>query len=460
MPDVPARSTAVADALRGHEGAELATVLASLDVKALDYDGAVDAAAGWERLRSWVDAEQATALLQIDRVEQYLGPEALAKEYCREELAVALNVKPLSAHFRLEEARCLHSRLPAARDALHAGRIGSHHVRLLARALAPLDDDLCQQVQSDVLARTDWRTPRELERAALTAAAAADPSALAARARRAVQDRCVTVRPRPDGMASLWALLPAVDAQTVAAVVEARARSANPPPPSIATETRMAVATLSAGPHAPAGGVDERTLAQRRADALVAMAVAWLHAPGAPLVHGMKPTVNVTVPLGTLLGVDDVPGRFADGSPLDPVTARRIAADPTGTWRRLLVDPVTGHMLDLGRQRYTPPPDLAAWVIARDVTCTGAGCGRPAATADIDHQVEWQDGGNTSPENANAKCRRCHDLKTSRVWDHRVDEDGTSIWISPRGRRRDVPRPRPPLSREGPRATPEQSPPF
>jgi hypothetical protein len=55
-----------------------------------------------------------------------------------------------------------------------------------------------------------------------------------------------------------------------------------------------------------------------------------------------------------------------------------LAADESGTWRRLVTDPVTGQLLDYGQDTYRPPKDLAEFVIARDQTCTFPGCERPA----------------------------------------------------------------------------------
>jgi hypothetical protein len=52
--------------------------------------------------------------------------------------------------------------------------------------------------------------------------------------------------------------------------------------------------------------------------------------------------------------------------------AREIAADRTGTWRRLITDPIFGQVIDYGTMRYRPPKHLTELVIARDGTCTTA----------------------------------------------------------------------------------------
>jgi hypothetical protein len=108
---------------------------------------------------------------------------------------------------------------------------------------------------------------------------------------------------------------------------------------------------------------DDRTTDQRRADAAVQLALTTLNGTGSaelPREHGMRPTVQVTVALSTLLGLDDQPGDLDGTGPIPASLARRIAADQTGTWRRLVTDPM-GRLLDYGRSTYRPPKDLADW---------------------------------------------------------------------------------------------------
>ncbi|MPV38456.1 DUF222 domain-containing protein, partial [Georgenia subflava] len=87
--------------------------------------------------------------------------------------------------------------------------------------------------------------------------------------------------------------------------------------------------------------------------------------------------------------------RFWDDPPLSevaelvgygPVTAdvaRAIAAG--GTWRRIVTDPLSGAVLDVGRRRYRPPADLAVYVRERDKTCIRPGCSTPATRCQLDH---------------------------------------------------------------------------
>ncbi len=79
---------------------------------------------------------------------------------------------------------------------------------------------------------------------------------------------------------------------------------------------------------------DDRTADQRRADAVVQLALNTLHGSVAdelPREHGLRRSVQVTVALSTLLGLDEQPGELAGSGPIPASVARRIAADQTGT---------------------------------------------------------------------------------------------------------------------------------
>jgi len=119
---------------------------------------------------------------------------------------------------------------------------------------------------------------------------------------------------------------------------------------------------------------------------------------------------------------------------------RDLLADPNVavTIRRLVTDPVTGHLLDYGRTTYDIPEQLRRYLIARDRTCRFTGCNRKADRCQIDHAIAWDDGGETSPANLGALCTRHHQLKTHGGWTISTStKDGSCTWHSPQGRRYD-----------------------
>ncbi|WP_308504427.1 DUF222 domain-containing protein, partial [uncultured Actinomyces sp.] len=79
------------------------------------------------------------------------------------------------------------------------------------------------------------------------------------------------------------------------------------------------------------------------------------------------------------------------------MTAWALAAG--GTWRRLVTDPASGVVIDVGRTRYRPPAGLADLVRARDRACVFPTCQTPAERCDIDHLTAWSQGGTTSLDN-------------------------------------------------------------
>lgn len=84
--------------------------------------------------------------------------------------------------------------------------------------------------------------------------------------------------------------------------------------------------------------------------------------------------------------------------------------------------------------RYRPSAALDAFVRCRDLTCRFPHCDQPAEFCDVDHTVPYP-AGPTHPSNLKCLCRKHHLLKT--FWTSWRDEqrpDGTISWTSPAGR--------------------------
>jgi hypothetical protein len=137
-----------------------------------------------------------------------------------------------------------------------------------------------------------------------------------------------------------------------------------------------------------------------------------------------------------LIGADDQPAHLEGHGPITAAAARRIAAH--GTWRRLLTDPATGAVLDVGRTRYLPPSDLAEHIIARDRTCRFPTCTHPAEGCDLDHSIPFEQGGVTAAGNLGPLHRGHHNDKTHHRWQLHQPEPGRYIWTAPTGHRYQV----------------------
>lgn len=166
---------------------------------------------------------------------------------------------------------------------------------------------------------------------------------------------------------------------------------------------------------------DERTLEQLRADLAVDLLTGRKAADGST-GRWARPIINVTVPIQTLMGLSDEPGRMGDQT-LPASLVRRVAADPSSTWYRLLTDPAR-RCVELSTASYTPTGPIWRQVVAAQPTCFAPTCDRPASECDLDHRVPYPQGA-TSTRNLGPGCRRDHRAKHAPGASLRQDPDGT-----------------------------------
>ncbi|MBL8776698.1 MAG: HNH endonuclease, partial [Acidimicrobiales bacterium] len=106
----------------------------------------------------------------------------------------------------------------------------------------------------------------------------------------------------------------------------------------------------------------------------------------------------------------------------------------TGWTRRVIRDPHTGTVLDLGRRQRLFSRSQRRALAHRDHGCVFPGCDRPAHFCDAHHIHPWEDGGLTDLINAVLLCRRHHTL-VHHGWDLTRDPiSGIVTVTSPDGR--------------------------
>jgi hypothetical protein len=156
---------------------------------------------------------------------------------------------------------------------------------------------------------------------------------------------------------------------------------------------------------ARSGSEDDRTPAQRRADALVEICRQFLGRSDRPAVGGERAHVTVTVPVEVLAGASDEPAELDHVGHVSASVARRLACDAS-----LMRVVMSGRSepLDVGRRTPVVPPALRRAVIARDRHCRFGACDRQASWCDAHHVVPWSEGGPTSLDNLTLLCRRHH----------------------------------------------------
>lgn len=155
----------------------------------------------------------------------------------------------------------------------------------------------------------------------------------------------------------------------------------------------------------PPSEKDERTPRQRRHDALEDLARSFLDHGDTPVVGGEKPHIMVLGDLDALKGVAGGTHETLKGEVIDVETIRRLACDCSIS--RIVLGPES-EILDVGRKTRVWSPAQRRAIIARDRHCVEPGCDRPPDWCDIHHIDHWADGGDTSVDNGELRCRYHH----------------------------------------------------
>jgi hypothetical protein len=394
--------------------------LIGINPEKLTSAGRIDYLAALERQHSWLTSLIQNATLAIAGSEPSQSENLWegVDEAEREDVATALRLSANTAQSRIDTARVLTNHLPATCQALAVGDISPSHATLIARETSEAikrgisTEDLIH-IENRALAHAEFHTPAQVGRKIRTLIAQISPETFEESVAIARDTRSVHMYPESDGMATVIALLPAEDAQTVMLAINSL------------VETQSSLA-------------DSRSIDMKRADALAAICgdilarISDEHQP-----HRRPVTINITMDLPTALGMADNPAELAGYGPIPASVARTLSAD--AKWRRFITDPLTGNLLDYGRETYVPPQPLVDFLTARDRICRFPGCSQPSRISDIDHAIPWEKGGPTSPTNLGLLCRRHHRMKTHNGWKLMSHEDGSCTWTSPAGKEIFVP---------------------
>ena len=172
---------------------------------------------------------------------------------------------------------------------------------------------------------------------------------------------------------------------------------------------------------------DDRSMAERQAEALADVCGYVLDRGDVPECGGHRPHVNV------LIRLEDLESRARAacldfGGPVAPESLRMLCCDAA-------VVPIVmngqGQPLDVGRVTRTIPDGLRRAVAARDRGCAHPGCGRPVSWTEVHHIREWECGGETKLDNLVALCRVHHRQIHSTEWIVRI-RDGLPEFIPPK----------------------------
>lgn len=328
------------------------------------------------------------------------------------EVAAGLRISRGRAAGRLRYAIALRERLPRVAEVFARGDIDFRVMAALVFRSELIED-------AGLIARLDaavarhargWMRlsgPKLIERIDMWVARI-DPGGLRVPGQR-TQDRYVEIDATSPGLAAVWAQLQATDGAALDRKLDAVA----------ATVCRD----------------DPRTRAQRRADALGALAAGsdllrcLCGVPDCPAAQRPSNTnmvVHVLAEQSAINGESQAPGYLAGFGPLPAALLRDLAG--VAKSKPVSLPP------DRAEAGYRPSTALAAFIRFRDLTCRFPGCDAPADVCDVDHTVPFPLGP-THPSNLKLLCRHHHLLKTFWTeWRDKQLPDGTVEWTSPSGR--------------------------
>lgn len=184
----------------------------------------------------------------------------------------------------------------------------------------------------------------------------------------------------------------------------------------------------------PTGTDDERTQAQRMADALVTMADLALAAAGTEDHDGVTATVSVHVALADLVAGEGT-ARLGAYGPTTAASARIVGCDANVS--RIVMGP-SGQPVDVGRASRAPTAAQRRAVRARDRTCVGCGS---MLGLHVHHIRHWVNGGPSDLDNLVLLCFSCHNALHRLDWTVRWDPDGAA-WVDRATERRPPRHPR------------------
>lgn len=363
------------------------------------------------------------------------------------QVGAALNISHSLASRQMYQALALRTRLPAVGELLAQGGLSLRLVSAIIWHTELITDPAIARVVDATLANDALRygllSQPKTARAIDAVIERYDPAAVR-RARAGARSREVVITPAEDGSgtAQLWGTLLGTDA----AVLDRRL-------------SQLAHQVCQADP---------RTLAQRRADALGALAAGGEHLAcqcpaadcparvpdaraAAVVIHVVAEPATVSAPPDPYLD-GQPPTRIDRDNPLRPIPvpepptiwmpSGQIVGGPTvpaGHLAALITAGARTAPIDSCPQPtpgYRPSAALVRFIRARDMTCRFPGCDHPADTCDIDHAIAYPYGP-THRANLRCLCRKHHLLKTfwggPRGWRDRQLPDGTILWTAPTG---------------------------
>ncbi len=401
------------------------------------------------------------------------------------QLALARHESQFRGRRLLGLARTLCTDLPHTLAALQAGETNERRVEMIVAACGFLTPAQRQMLDAELAPQLASLGDVHTEATAHAIAYRLDPHGFTDRCRQAAKDRRITLRPVPDTMAYLAALLPVATAVACYAALKNHADTTiaagdphRPHPDNTDTgdpETRprsrdqvMADELLNRLTHGAITGVndhglpipghtegpadredsahpantegtDDREDTESTADSPNTQAPAGDGEPAGE--HRPDTTAEVVTEIEliitdrTLLNLSDEPAHLVGYGTIPAPLARDLilTGDPHHRtfFRRLYQQPHTGELLTMDSRRRTFPPGIKKFLRLRDQHCRMPWCGAPIRHAD--HIQPAHTGGPTTLTNAQGLCAHCNYLVSLYGWTTTATSGGAITTTTPTG---------------------------
>jgi hypothetical protein len=366
-----------------------------------DEAALIERIAELERQKSAAAAAQARSAAALDALrrsnEAAAGvPAAQRGRGVASEIALARRDSPTRGGRHLGFAKALVHEMPHTLAALECGALSEWRATLIVRESACLDVEDRRTLDAEMCAdpkKLDGMGDARVAAAAKAIAYRLDPHAVVERAAKAENERTVTIRPAPDTMSYLTALLPVAQGVAVYAALK-----------------RAADTTF-----------DDRTRGQVMADTLIERIT------GRPADVPEPIAVNLVLTDDTLLGGANAPADVSGYGPIPAAVARTMVAGALAdrrsraTLRRLYAHPRSGALVAMESRARLFPRGLAAFIEMRDQRCRTPYCDAPIRHRD--HARPWAAGGPTTADNGLGTCELCNYAKEAAGWRARTMTD-------------------------------------
>ena len=431
-PALPAPSAAATPAYGCPDGGYpdgFAGELSLRNPESLDQFSAGETLGRVAHLIAWAQAQQARLLNRMEEIfrRDYAAATGqtdpgMAFSLAAAECAAILHVPQVTAQRMLLEADALCGTHTATLDGLEEGHLTYPHAQVLLDQCQSVPPVELPEFEANLLQAARGQTRAQFSCKARRLREKRYPETVPERHRTAFEQRHVTLDREEDGMSCLSAHLRAAEAQQIFTALSNAARGER-----------------TAG--------DTRTTDQLRADILAQLLMGGLGSARGPGSAGTaggddeaghetgvlpRAEIMVLISAETLFGANEEPAELHGYGPIGAEEARRLARNALH-WTGLVRDPQTGEILGVGRRRKVPA-GLSRWLRARDGTCRFPGCRVSTAISEIDHTLEWGEGGDTHHGNLAHLCRRHHRFKTLGFWKASQPAPGIMEWTSPGGR--------------------------